>query len=150
MDLITDLYTNISSSSSSFGYMDDVTKRVDGRYRVEEIYLDFQVFDSVSHRLQLGKWIHLNFPKMWSGGSWDAQLQSYPNYALDVKSSEWQMHSKCTNVPHGSAVEPLLFLLYVDDLGRDLLSHCLKLADSLETVSTANQETMQADPNRVY
>ena len=107
--------------------MQDVKKWVDEGSPVDIIYLDFtNACDKVSHqRLLLKIKAHgiancmINWIEKWL-------IYRRQRVVVDREVSNWK--SVFSGVPQGSALEPILFLIYINDLDDDITSNVLNFA----------------------
>lgn len=113
-------------------FLDYVNEYVDQGDPVDVIYLDFsKAFDSVPHELLLYKLDCygirgrlLDWIKSWLCGR-------EQRVVLNGESSSWQIVK--SGVPQGSVLGPILFTIYINDLGDSILSRLLKFADDTKT-----------------
>lgn len=159
------LNTNNSITSSQHGfvkgkscltnlleYLTFVQKCVDNNKPVDVIYLDFQkAFDTVPHmrlvdKLQANgitgsclKWI-----KNWLSGR-------EQRVVIKDSSSEWGR--VLSGVPQGSVLGPLLFVIYINDIDRNIVSRLSKFADDTKVYNVvsdiAQYNQIQEDLNKV-
>ena len=109
-------------------FFEEITKWVDEGSPVDVIYLDFQkAFDKVPHQrliLQLksngmGNSI-INWIEQWL-------TDRKQRVVVDGGVSSWK--SVLSGVPQGSVLEPILFLVYINDLEEGVTGSILKFAD---------------------
>lgn len=109
-------------------FMEVVTKELDDDNPVDIVYLDFcKAFDKVPHRRLLAKvkalgidGILLNWVENWLSGR-------KQKVALNGHFSDWA--DVISGVPQGSVLGPLLFVIYINDIDKDILSKLSKFAD---------------------
>jgi len=105
---------------------------------VDVIYLDFQkAFDKVPHKRlllkldaigicgKLYKWIE----------SW--LLQRQQRVLLNGVTSKWSLVK--SGVPQGSVLGPLLFVIFVNDIDRNIVSRLLKFADDVKLFKSVDR-----------
>ena len=115
-------------SNQSLKFLEEITKWVDDGSPVDVVYLDFQkAFDKVPHqRLLLKLKAHgvgndvINWIEKWL-------THRRQRVIVDGEISNWK--SVLSGVPQGSALGPILFLMYINDLEDDISSKVLKFAD---------------------
>ena len=70
---------------------------------------------------------------------------------METVVSNWK--SVLSGVPQGSALGPILFLIYINDLDDDITSKVLKFADDTDVFrkikSDANRQHLQDDLNKL-
>ena len=128
--------------------MDILTKSLDRGVPVDVIYMDLQkAFDSVPHKRLLYKIEHYGITGnllRWIDGFLSNRRQ---RVVLNGEKSCWQ--DVKSGVPQGSILGPLLFLIYVNDMPKSILSHVFLFADDtklIQTISTlADHVQLQTD-----
>ncbi len=116
------------------------------------VFTDFsKPFDTVPHEHLLHKLEHLGIRGKlltWIGSF---LLNRRHRVLIDGTSSEWS--DVTSGVPQGSILGPLIFIIYINDIGNDLSSHIgLFAADctiSKEVASYQDCLSLQEDLNRL-
>ena len=133
-------------------FLEDVTKWVDEGSPVDIIYLDFKkAFDKVPHqRLLLNLKAHgigngmINWIEKWL-------IDRRQRVVVDGEVSNWK--SVLSGVPQGSVLEPILFLIYINDLDDDITSKLLNFADDTKVFrkikGDADRQHLQDDLNKL-
>ena len=94
---------------------------------MDVVYLDFQkAFDKVSHQRLLLK---LKAHDIGNDINWIKEWLTHrgQRVIVDGEISNWK--SALSGVPQGSVLDPILFLIYINDLEDDISSKVLKFAD---------------------
>ena len=119
--------------------LDDWTKFVDDKKTVDVIYFDFQkAFDTVPHKKLI--W------KLYSYGIRGRLLNWIENFLkdrkqrvlLDGQKSNWS--DVTSEIPQGSVLGPILFLIYINDLPEVVKSFIRLFADDTKIYTTLEQE----------
>ena len=132
---------------------DDWTKAVDDKYGVDVIYLDFsKAFDRVHHEILLRK--------LYYYGIRDPLLAWLRSYLSDRKLMvrisghlSRPLPVRC-GVPQGSVLGPRLFLVFINDLQKDITSNMLMFADDVKLWQTLHSpsdcQNLQNDLDRLF
>ena len=128
--------------------MDILTKSLDQGVPIDVVYMDLQkAFDTVPHKRLLYKIEYYGITGnllRWIAGFLSNRRQCV---FLNGKKSSWQ--DVKSGVPQGSILEPLLFLIYVNDLPRSISSQVFLFADDtklIRSISTlADHAQLQTD-----
>ena len=108
-------------------FFEEITKWVDDGSPVDVIYLDFQkAFDKVPHQRLILK---LKSHGMGNSINWIEQwlTDRRQRVFVDGEVSSWK--SVLSGVPRVSALGPILFLVYINDLEEGVTGKILKFAD---------------------
>lgn len=120
-----------STTTNLMCYTSVLFKEVEKRNQVDSVYVDFsKAFDVVPHDYAIAKLKHMGFPDHITG--W---LHSY----LTNRKASVCVNSACSRefiipsgVPQGSVLGPLIFILFVNDVGSRLKSPKKMFADDLK------------------
>jgi len=134
-------------------FLEYVTHAVDSGKPVDVIYLDFQkAFDKVPHARLLNKLLaHGISGKIlqWIGEWLNGRQQ---RVVLNGNVSSWLY--VISGVPQGSILGPLLFLIFINDIDKGIVSKLLKFADDTKLVGTVSSEVeieqLRTDLERLY
>ena len=100
-------------------YVQNLATSLDAGEQIDNIYLDMEnAFDRVPHEKLLYKLDYLGFrnPLLhWIG---DYLTNRRHRVSIEGISSDWKCVS--SDVPQGSIVGPILFIIYINDIGSDL------------------------------
>ena len=118
------------------------------------IYLDFQkAFDKVPHARLLNKLLAHGISSkillQWIGEWLNGKQQ---RVVLNGNVSSWLY--VISGVPQGSILGPLLFLIFINDIDKGIVSKLLKFADDTKLVGTVSSEVeieqLRTDLKRLY
>lgn len=122
-----------SCLSNLLSFIDDVSGRIDRGEKVDVVFLDFRkAFDTVPHaRLMVKLETHGVGGKVlrWIGEWLKGRKQ---RVVLNGVESEWK--EVLSGVPQGSILGPVLFLVFVNDLDKDIFGRVWKFADDVKLI----------------
>ena len=118
-------------------FLDDWTKAIDNGLPVDNLYLDLQkAFDSMPHKRLI-----LKLDRLGITGNllkWIKNFLSERKQRVIVNgiSSDWT--DEISGVPQGLVLDPILFILYVNDLPDNVTSYCKIFADDTKVYNEIN------------
>ena len=108
--------------------VDEITKSLDNRSQVDLLILDFsKAFDTVSHARLLKKLEHYGINELVLGWIRSWLLNRSQRVIIDgASSNEVSVRS---GAPQGTVLGPLMFLIYINDIGEHITSNLRLFAD---------------------
>jgi len=102
----------------------------DMRSQVDAIYTDFaKAFDKVSHSALLAKLARLGIHSALL--NWIKSYLHHRFYRVNINGKFSDFYLATSGLPQGSAMGPLLFIIFINDVRFCLSSECLLYADDL-------------------
>ena len=143
-------------SGQLLSYLEDISHYMDKRNYADSIYVDFcKAFNTVPHQRLLCK-----LKAAGINGNLYKWIRSYLMHRTEkvcIQGKTSKDYAMTSGVPQGSVLGPLLFILYIDDLGENFQhSIILKYADDVKLFREikrshpqADQSLLQADLSRL-
>ena len=142
-----------SSLSNLLDFYYDIYESLDKSNSVDIIYLDFaKAFDKVPHER-----LALKLQACGIGGNILRWIQNWlkdrrQRVSIKGASSDWIKVE--SGVPQGSVLGPLLFVIYINDLEKDINSKVSMFADDTKLHAVVNKEEdaniLRRDLNRIW
>jgi len=131
-----------SCLTNLLSFLDKVTDYVNEGTNIDIIYLDFaKAFDKVPHHRLLQKLkAHGINGKIWN---WIRAWLTNRNQRVCIKGKSSTWAEVLSDVPQGSVLGPVLFLIYINDLEEGIENWILKFADDSKIFSRI-QDTDEA------
>ena len=128
-----------STLSQLLEHQDEILKDLEEGNNVDAVYLDFsKAFDKCDHGILLHK-----IKKLGIKGKLGKWLQNFLKgrkqaVIVDRIRSEWS--KIVSGIPQGSVLGPILFLIYISDIGEDLSAKALVYVDDTKIKQRVNNE----------
>lgn len=146
-------FCNRSTTTNLFAYINHILTSMDQNLEVHSIYTDFQkAFDLVDHQVLI--------VKLRSYGVRGSLLSWFKSYLtgriqqVKINNSVSHSFSVPSGVPQGSHLGPLLFSIFVNDIGLKFRSQYLLFADDLKLYRCIKEESdilyLQTDLDNLY
>lgn len=145
---------NRSTVTNLMIYETEVLRALESRLQLDSIYTDFsKAFDTVNHRVLLGKLGEFGFSDDLV--KWFSSFLIGRRQRVKIGSFVSEDVMVSSGVPQGSHCAPLLFNIFINDIGSCFInSKYLLFADDLKffrPVSTSSDcELLQSDLNNLY
>ena len=137
-----------STQTQQLVFLNKLTRMHDEKLQTDIVYLDFsKAFDTVSHVKLLKVLRHLKINNKVV--LWIKDYLSHRTQATLVEDARSSDVSITSGVPQGSVLGPLLFILYIDDLIRNVQEKCKNIeiygyADDIKLLSNSHYELQLA------
>ena len=113
-------------------YLEYITSEIDNKKPVDVVYLDFsKAFDKVAHQRLILKLQNIGFGSTVCKWIVDWLKNRKQRVRLNGAYSDWA--EVISEVPQGSVLGPLLFLVYVNDMDQGIDSRISKFADDTKS-----------------
>uniref|UniRef100_A0A803KBH9 Reverse transcriptase domain-containing protein n=1 Tax=Xenopus tropicalis TaxID=8364 RepID=A0A803KBH9_XENTR len=126
-----------SCQTNLIAFYDEVSKKLDSGDAVDIIYLDFaKAFDTVPHKRLLSKLRSIGLSEVvctWIENWLQDRVQ---RVVVNGTFSTW--NKVLSGVPQGSVLGPLLFNLFINDLGEGIMSNVSVFADDTKLCRPVN------------
>jgi hypothetical protein len=144
--------SGLSTISAVSDFIDQVSDGLDGSQSTAAVFCDLsKAFDSVNYDILLNKLKHYNFSDL--ALSWvQSYLKNRQQRTIITKNgvkfiSDWQK-IKC-GVPQGSILGPLFFLIFMNDVPKNVSSNLILYADDTTAIVKASHfEGLKLELNR--
>lgn len=133
-----------STTTALLSCLQDWTGMHDEGQPIDVIYLDYEkAFDKVPHRRLLRKLEHYGVRGQLL--RWIEAFVTKRQYRVRINGAFSQSHAIFSGVPQGSVLGPLLFILYISDLARDIKTHISFYADDTKLYCNPTRETEEIE-----
>lgn len=120
-----------STTTNLMCYTNTLFHEVEARSQVDSVYVDFsKAFDTVPHIHITEKLLHMGFP-IWII-EWLKSYLTNRKAFVQIETEESSVFDVTSGVPQGSVLGPLIFILYINDLGLRLSSGKSFFADDFK------------------
>ena len=143
-----------SCLSALLGVFDDLMHMLSSDCTVDMIYLDFsKAFDKVDHGILLHKLKDLGITGKL--GIWFFQFLTNRTHYVRLPGGLSQNSPVLSGVPQGTVLGPLLFLIMISDINKEITSSkVISFADDTRVYSNITQaddcDNLQSDLNTIY
>ena len=145
-----------SCLSALLNVFDNLMNMIDSSTTVDMIYLDFsEAFDKVDHGIVLHKLRDLGITG--NLGVWFHQFLSDRTQFVRLPSGVSKDSPVLSGVPQGTVLGPLLFIIMISDINKDILSSkIISFADDTRVykytniTQIENSDSLQTDLNYIY
>ena len=143
-----------SCLSALLGVFDDLMHMLSSDCTVDMIYLDFsKTFDKVDHGILLHKLKDLGITGKL--GIWFFQFLTNRTHYVRLPGGLSQNSPVLSGVPQGTVLGPLLFLIMISDINKEITSSkVISFADDTRVYSNITQaddcDNLQSDLNTIY
>ena len=140
--------TRRSTQTQQILFFDQITSMFEDKAQVEIVYLDFsKAFDKVSHPKLLHVLTHYKVD--YKVTNWIRNYLADRTQSTSVESCISDSICVKSGVPQGSVLGPLLFVLFIDGLIKNICFHCknttvFAFADDIKLLSTEPRDIQRA------
>ena len=128
-----------STLSQLLEHQDQILKELEEGNNVDAVYLDFsKAFDKCDHGILLHKIKKLKIKGKL--GRWIADFLQGRKQAVIVDRVKSKWSEIISGIPQGSVLGPILFLIYISDIGEDLNVDTLVYVDDTKVKQRVNSE----------